>query len=227
LIARQDREISFNFVGVVRSVLDLITAFSVILAVLPAFMLWIAPMLWLYYKVQKIYRKTAREIKRLSSNARSPIFAHCELLTGCSPRVAHWLLTGCTLVCMLTVNETINGLITMRAFGETERFQDKCGANVDYFTRCVLLVLVVPDPPTISSLSGYHGIAPQGYNVPSDDRPLAVRPAAGARSNHALLDLAGRHGVPRRAGRRTRRTRHELLDAGSDHPKPKSRQACF
>ena len=62
-----DREISFNFVGVARSILDLISAFAVILYVLPAFLLWMAPMLWFYYKTQKVYRKTAREMKRLSS----------------------------------------------------------------------------------------------------------------------------------------------------------------
>eukprot|EP01052_Picozoa_sp_SAG31_P002044 SAG31_NODE_68_length_28153_cov_23.647717_26_plen_451_part_00 len=107
-----DREISFNFVGVTRSVLDLISSFCVILVVLPAFLLWIAPMLWLYYRTQKVYRKTAREIKRLSSNARSPIFAH--------------------------FNETINGLITMRAFDETASFADTCGNNVNYFTRVIM-----------------------------------------------------------------------------------------
>eukprot|EP01043_Picozoa_sp_COSAG02_P034622 COSAG02_NODE_2431_length_8875_cov_9.810164_10_plen_520_part_00 len=107
-----DREISFNFVGVARSILDLISAFAVILYVLPAFLVWMAPMLWFYYKTQKVYRKTAREMKRLSSTARSPIFQH--------------------------FNETINGLITMRAFDETQRFQDKCGENVNFFTRTIM-----------------------------------------------------------------------------------------
>ena len=69
-----DREISFNFVGVARSVLDLISAFGVILFVMPMFLVWMAPMLWFYYVTQKVYRKTAREMKRLSSTARSPIF---------------------------------------------------------------------------------------------------------------------------------------------------------
>ena len=69
-------------------------------------------MLWFYYRTQKVYRKTAREMKRLSSTARSPIFQH--------------------------FNETINGLITMRAFGETDRFQDVCGDNVNFFTRTIM-----------------------------------------------------------------------------------------
>ena len=107
-----DREVADNFVGVARNLLDLATSFAVILAVIPAFGLWILPMLFLYHRVQKTYRKTAREIKRLSSNSRSPIFQH--------------------------FNETINGLITMRAFSATPRFQAKACANVDVFTRTIM-----------------------------------------------------------------------------------------
>jgi hypothetical protein len=33
-------------VGVARSILDLISAFAVIIYVLPAFLVWMAPMLW-------------------------------------------------------------------------------------------------------------------------------------------------------------------------------------
>ena len=64
-------------------------------------------MLFLYFRVQKRYRKTARELKRLSSTARSPIFQH--------------------------FNETINGLITVRAFEDTARFQRKSNHNTDFF----------------------------------------------------------------------------------------------
>ena len=81
-----DRQIADNFVGVARSLLDLASSFAMIIVVLPMFILWVAPMLFLYFRVQKRYRKTARELKRLSSTARSPIFQH--------------------------FNETINGLIT-------------------------------------------------------------------------------------------------------------------
>ena len=86
-----DRQIADNFVGVARALLDLVSSFAVIIAVLPIFILWIAPMLLLYWNVQSRYRKTARELKRLSSNARSPIFQH--------------------------FNETINGLTTVRWLG--------------------------------------------------------------------------------------------------------------
>lgn len=107
-----DREVADNFVGVARNLLDLITSFAIIVVVLPLFSLWILPMLYLYYRVQRSYRKTAREVKRLSSTSRSPIFQH--------------------------FNETINGLITMRAFSATQRFQDKACENVDVFTRTIM-----------------------------------------------------------------------------------------
>ena len=40
---------------------------AVILAVLPLFVIWILPMLYLYNRVQRSYRKTAREVKRSES----------------------------------------------------------------------------------------------------------------------------------------------------------------
>jgi ABC-type multidrug transport system fused ATPase/permease subunit len=112
-----DREIADNFVGVARSVLDLVSSFAVILFVLPVFIVWMLPMLFLYYRLQKQYRKTAREIKRINSNSRSPIFQH--------------------------FNETISGLITMRAFGETPRFQAKCGTNIDNFSRTMMCQMTI------------------------------------------------------------------------------------
>ncbi len=107
-----DRDIADNFVGVARSILDLFSSFAVIITVLPPFFIWILPMLVMYFRLQKTYRKTAREIKRINSNSRSPIFQH--------------------------FNETIAGLITMRAFGETAHFQTKCGANIDNFSRTMM-----------------------------------------------------------------------------------------
>lgn len=107
-----DRDIADNFVGVARSTLDLFSAFAVIVTVLPPFFIWILPMLVMYFRLQKTYRKTAREIKRINSNSRSPIFQH--------------------------FNETIAGLITMRAFGETAHFQTKCGKNIDNFSRTMM-----------------------------------------------------------------------------------------
>lgn len=87
----------------------LISSFSVIIYMLPVFAIWLFPLLTLYYRVQYNYRLAAREMKRLNSNARSPIFQH--------------------------FNETLQGLITIRAFRATERFSDKNMVNVDFHMR--------------------------------------------------------------------------------------------
>ena len=104
-----DRALADNCIGVFGSVFALISSFGVILWQLPAFAIWMFPLLWTYFTVQKSYRLAAREMKRLNSNARSPIFQH--------------------------FNETLVGLITIRAFGATERFSDKNMVNVDYHMR--------------------------------------------------------------------------------------------
>ena len=54
------------------------------------------PLLFLYYRVQKLYRASAREAKRLDSISRSPRFAHFK--------------------------ETLQGLVVIRAFGKKEWF---------------------------------------------------------------------------------------------------------
>ena len=104
-----DRALADNCIGVFGSVFALISSFSVIIYMLPVFAIWLFPLLTLYYRVQFTYRLAAREMKRLNSNARSPIFQH--------------------------FNETLQGLITIRAFGATERFSDKNMVNVDFHMR--------------------------------------------------------------------------------------------
>ena len=71
-----DRTLADNCIGVFGSLFSLISSFGVIIYMLPVFGLWLFPLLTLYYRVQKSYRLAAREMKRLNSNARSPIFQH-------------------------------------------------------------------------------------------------------------------------------------------------------
>ncbi|KAJ3255913.1 hypothetical protein HK103_005829 [Boothiomyces macroporosus] len=73
----------------------LITFVTIVYAT-PLFILPLLPVLVVYYFVQKVYRATSRELKRLDSLTRSPLYAF--------------------------LGETLNGLPTIRAFGEQERF---------------------------------------------------------------------------------------------------------
>ncbi|XP_066599672.1 ATP-binding cassette sub-family C member 10 isoform X2 [Prorops nasuta] len=64
---------------------------------LPWIFLILAPLIPIYHWLQNHYRLTSREIKRLSSNALSPLYAH--------------------------FNETLNGVTSVRAFRSVSRFK--------------------------------------------------------------------------------------------------------
>ena len=89
--------------------------------VTPWFLAFIIPLSYVYYRIQRFYRATSRELKRLDSISRSPIFVH--------------------------FSETLNGLSTIRAFGALGRFrllnEDKVTNHFGFLT-CVVVVVVLP-----------------------------------------------------------------------------------
>lgn len=62
----------------------------------PAFILFIVPLSYVYLSYQKYYLRTSRELKRLDSITRSPIFAHFQ--------------------------ESLGGVSTIRAYDQEQRF---------------------------------------------------------------------------------------------------------
>ncbi|KAJ3287921.1 hypothetical protein HK104_008405 [Borealophlyctis nickersoniae] len=73
------------------------------------FLIPLVPMMAVYYFIQKVYRQTSREIKRLDSNTRSPLYA--------------------------LITESINGVGTIRAYGEEQRFRNRVDSLVDTNNR--------------------------------------------------------------------------------------------
>jgi len=82
--------------GFISSIATTITTIIFMLYAAPIFGIALAPLLILYYFVQKYYISTSREIKRLESLARSPLYAN--------------------------FTETMQGLPTIRAYSEQSRF---------------------------------------------------------------------------------------------------------
>jgi ATP-binding cassette subfamily C (CFTR/MRP) protein 1 len=85
----------------------------VVIWVTPWTLIGILPMLYIYYRVQLYYRASSRELKRLDSISKSPIFAH--------------------------FSETLGGLTTIRAYDAESRFIDDNFVKLDtnqqaYFT---------------------------------------------------------------------------------------------
>ena len=80
------------FVNSARALFTLV----VISASTPAFIVLIVPLSGVYYWVQRYYLRTSRELKRLDSVSRSPIYAHFQ--------------------------ETLGGITTIRAYRQQHRF---------------------------------------------------------------------------------------------------------
>ncbi|KAJ3027782.1 UNVERIFIED_CONTAM: hypothetical protein HDU68_003121, partial [Siphonaria sp. JEL0065] len=86
-----------------------VSNFILIAINIPAFLVPLAVMLFVYLKIQIYYRSTARELKRLDSVSRSPLIAN--------------------------VSESINGLATIRAYSAESRFLVKNSILMDNNNR--------------------------------------------------------------------------------------------
>lgn len=89
----------------------ILTAIVSIVTVTPWFALAILPLGFVYLKIMEYYRNISRELKRLESISRGPVYSH--------------------------FSETLGGLTTIRAYSETERFvslnMDKVDRNLNSY----------------------------------------------------------------------------------------------
>lgn len=90
-------------------IFGLLGSIGVSLYALPWLGLIIAPLFPIYIDIQAKYRNASRDIKRLSSNALSPLYAH--------------------------FTETIQGLTTIRAMRATSRFQQDFAVKLEESVR--------------------------------------------------------------------------------------------
>ncbi|ESP02539.1 hypothetical protein LOTGIDRAFT_138232, partial [Lottia gigantea] len=82
-ITNIDQKLAANIEGVLRTLFYTLSAIVVNSITTPYFLLAAIPLIILYYCLQRFFRSTARELQRLDSVTKSPIFAHfSETLTG-------------------------------------------------------------------------------------------------------------------------------------------------
>ncbi|KAI9343241.1 P-loop containing nucleoside triphosphate hydrolase protein [Obelidium mucronatum] len=91
-----DNTLLASFVQTVTNFGQAVTTFSLIVASTPLFSIPLVPIMGIYYILQRIYRTTARELKRIDSISRSPLYA--------------------------SFGETLTGLPTIRAYRQEARF---------------------------------------------------------------------------------------------------------
>jgi ABC-type multidrug transport system fused ATPase/permease subunit len=104
-----DIQLQWSFETTVRCLVNIGTSLFLILGVLPVTLVVIAPVLWLYHRLQRDYRVPAREAKRLDSIARSPRFAHFK--------------------------ETLHGLVVIRSYGKTDVFLEQFYERLEFSNR--------------------------------------------------------------------------------------------
>ncbi len=105
-----DRAIPMTFSALLRLGFSVIGTIVAICYTSPYFIAVIVPLSLVYWFVQNIYVKTSRQLKRLESNSRSPIYS----------------LFG----------ETLSGVSTIRAFNMERKFILDNEANVDHNQSC-------------------------------------------------------------------------------------------
>jgi ABC-type multidrug transport system fused ATPase/permease subunit len=104
-----DNDLRQNISMLMMCVLRVLFVGFVIFYVTPVFIVVVIPLGGIYFYVQKFYRESSRELKRLESVAKSPIFAQ--------------------------FSETLNGVATIRSFCAQSRFTDKSNNMNDAYSR--------------------------------------------------------------------------------------------
>ncbi|KAI3644541.1 hypothetical protein MP228_010705 [Amoeboaphelidium protococcarum] len=92
-----------------RTMFSVLTTLVVISASTPLFLVMAVPMAIIYYTVQQYYLRSSRELKRLDSVTKSPIYAH--------------------------FSETLGGVSTIRAYGSNLRFLQENERRLDLNQR--------------------------------------------------------------------------------------------
>jgi ABC-type multidrug transport system fused ATPase/permease subunit len=91
-----DVYLQWSFSAAVNCALQVVVSIFLILALMPLMVFVIVPVMLLYYRVQKDYRRPAREAKRFDSIGRSPRYAHFK--------------------------ESLQGLVVIRSFNKSSWF---------------------------------------------------------------------------------------------------------
>ncbi|KAI9351383.1 P-loop containing nucleoside triphosphate hydrolase protein [Obelidium mucronatum] len=91
-----DQSLASSYQSFATSLASTISTFTLIIYATPVFAVPLIPILGLYYFLQRLYRNTSRELKRLDSTTRSPLYAN--------------------------FGATLTGLPTIRAYGEQSTF---------------------------------------------------------------------------------------------------------
>jgi ABC-type multidrug transport system fused ATPase/permease subunit len=101
-----DETIPRSLQSFIITLLNVLSTIIIIIVATPYFLAVIVPLLIVYFIIQRIYVNASRQLKRLESVSRSPIYSHFQ--------------------------ETLGGVTTIRAYHKQEEFLEQSEHKVDY-----------------------------------------------------------------------------------------------
>uniref|UniRef100_A0A672ZR01 Cystic fibrosis transmembrane conductance regulator n=1 Tax=Sphaeramia orbicularis TaxID=375764 RepID=A0A672ZR01_9TELE len=104
-IGMLDSNMPWTFVDFIQVFLQILGVICVAASVIPLILVPVIPLLGVFLWLRRYFLRTSRDIKRLESTTRSPVFSH--------------------------LSSSLQGLWTIRAFGAEERFQKTFDAHQD------------------------------------------------------------------------------------------------
>lgn len=116
-VAGIDQRLPFILESFTRCVLVTISALAINAIATPYFLIAVAPLAILYYCFQYFFRATARELQRIESVTRSPVFSH--------------------------LSETLSGMQTIRAYRAERRFRKRAFALIDNNNTPYVFVMAI------------------------------------------------------------------------------------
>ncbi|PAA59379.1 hypothetical protein BOX15_Mlig000262g4 [Macrostomum lignano] len=105
-----DRDLAEKWRTMLRIAFWLLEALIAVSFALPWFLVALIGIAAMFHGVQRIFISSSRQLKRLESTAKSPIFSH--------------------------FSETLSGVTTIRAFEQQSNFKRICNDRVNFFNRC-------------------------------------------------------------------------------------------
>uniref|UniRef100_A0A8D3C694 Cystic fibrosis transmembrane conductance regulator n=1 Tax=Scophthalmus maximus TaxID=52904 RepID=A0A8D3C694_SCOMX len=110
-----DGNMPWTFVDFIQCFLQIVGVIAVAASVIPWILIPLLPLLFVFLYLRRYFLETSRDIKRLESTTRSPVFSH--------------------------LSSSLNGLWTIRAFGAEQRFQNIFDAHQDLHSEAWSLFL--------------------------------------------------------------------------------------
>ncbi|KAL7891061.1 hypothetical protein AOLI_G00005370 [Acnodon oligacanthus] len=114
-IGHLDSLLPWTFVDFIQAFLQIIGVIAVAASVIPWIMIPVLPLLIVFLFLRRYFLQTSRDVKRLESTTRSPVFSH--------------------------LSSSLQGLWTIRAFKAEERFQQTFDAHQDLHSEAWFLFL--------------------------------------------------------------------------------------